>query len=106
MFLLPAMLGIFIFKLYTIFLGMYDSFFQYSFQNKRDFFVGIQNYVDAFQDPSFLNSLAVTLIFNVIVNPLQAVSYTHLQIRPSSRRASRSSGHAVMIIWQFPLCSV
>ncbi|MBU9726268.1 carbohydrate ABC transporter permease [Diplocloster modestus] len=73
MFLLPAMLGIFIFKLYPIFLGMYDSFFQYSFQNKRDFFVGIQNYVDAFQDPSFLNSLAVTLIFNVIVNPLQVV---------------------------------
>lgn len=71
LFLAPAMIGIFIFKVFPIFQGIYDSFFQYSFVNQDTYFSGFQNYIDALTDPIFLNSIKVTMIFNIIVNPLQ-----------------------------------
>ncbi|MEA5012741.1 MAG: sugar ABC transporter permease [Angelakisella sp.] len=72
-FLGPALLGIFVFKIYPLFMGLYDSFFQYSFLNKEYYFAGLSNYVEAFTDPVFINSLKVTGIFNLIVNPLQVL---------------------------------
>lgn len=73
LFLAPAMIGIFIFKIYPIMKGVYDSFFQFSFLSKGTFFTGIQNYTEALSDPVFLNSAKVTLTFNAIVIPLQVV---------------------------------
>ncbi len=70
-FLLPAMALIIIFKIYPIFLGVYESFFTYSFVGKNTVFAGIQNYITVFTDSTVLNSIKVTLIFNVIVNPVQ-----------------------------------
>lgn len=73
LFLAPAMLGILVFKLYPLFRGFVDSLFQYSFMNKATYFAGVANYVEALADPVFRNSIKVTLLFNVIVNPLQVV---------------------------------
>ena len=71
LFLAPAMLGILIFKLYPLLKVLVSSFFQFSFASKAEYFAGIQNYVEAFTDPVFQNSIKVTLVFNLIVNPLQ-----------------------------------
>lgn len=70
-FLVPAMGLLIIFKIYPILLGIYESFFTYSFAAKNTVFAGIENYLTIFTDSSILNSLKVTLIFNVIVNPIQ-----------------------------------
>lgn len=72
-FLVPAMALLIIFKIYPIFLSFYDSLFSYSFVNKQTLFSGLENYIQIFQDASFQNSLKVTLLFNVVVNPIQVV---------------------------------
>ena len=72
-FLVPAMALLIIFKVYPIFLSFYDSLFSYSFVNKQTLFSGLENYIQIFQDASFQNSLKVTLLFNVVVNPIQVV---------------------------------
>ncbi len=72
-FLVPAMALLIIFKIYPIFLSFYDSLFSYSFANKQTLFSGLENYIQIFQDASFQNSLKVTLLFNVVVNPIQVV---------------------------------
>lgn len=72
-FLVPAMALLIIFKVYPIFLSFYDSLFSYSFVNKQTLFSGLENYLQVLQDPSFQNSLKVTLLFNVVVNPIQVV---------------------------------
>ena len=72
-FLVPAMALLIIFKIYPIFLSFYDSLFSYSFANEQTLFSGLENYIQIFQDASFQNSLKVTLLFNVVVNPIQVV---------------------------------
>lgn len=72
-FLVPAMALLIIFKVYPIFLSFYDSLFSYSFVNKQTLFSGLENYLQVLQDASFQNSLKVTLLFNVVVNPIQVV---------------------------------
>lgn len=72
-FLFPAMFLLIAFKIYPILLGAYESFFTYSFVSKESVFAGLQNYINIFTDSTVLNSLKVTLIFNVIVNPVQLI---------------------------------
>ena len=73
LFLIPAMSLLLAFKIYPLLLGLYDSLFSYSFVNKETVFVGLENYAALFRDESFLNSLRITGIFNLIVNPVQIV---------------------------------
>ena len=71
LFLFPAVAGLLVFKVYPLCSGLFDSFFKYSFLKKTSRFVGLDNYAALFSDPVFLNSLKVTVIFNLITNPLQ-----------------------------------
>lgn len=73
LFLLPALTGLFLFKLYPIGNGILQSLYTTSFLTGGQSFVGLQNYITLFQDPVFWNSLKVTLLFNIIINPLQVV---------------------------------
>jgi len=70
-FLLPALVGLFVFKIYPIFHACYRSLYTYSFSKGADVFVGLDNFVQLFSDPSFINSLKVTFKFNAIINPIQ-----------------------------------
>ena len=72
-FLFPAMSLLLVFKIYPILQGIYNSLFTYSFVNKETVFAGFSNYSEVLQDKSFLNSLLVTVKFNLIVNPFQIV---------------------------------
>lgn len=73
LFLLPAMAGLALFKFYPLLNGLTASFFVDSFASHTKAFVGLRNYLEVLASPVFLNSLRVTLLFNLIVNPLQIV---------------------------------
>ena len=73
MFLIPALLGLFLFKFYPILLAAKESLFTDSFISGTRKFVGLANYKLLFGDETFLNALKVTLWFNILVNPLQVI---------------------------------
>ena len=62
LYLVPAFFMLFVFIYYSVITG-----FGYSFSKFRDFapagFVGLQNYVDAFNNDDFINSIRSTLIW-------------------------------------------
>ena len=71
LFLAPAMLLLFIFKIYPIIISFAGSFFAESFLRGETYFAGLDNYTALFTDPTFYKTLKVTLIFNLITTPLQ-----------------------------------
>lgn len=71
LFLLPAILGILIFKLYPIFDGLIESLYAPTFLAGQKNFVGLGNYASIFTDPVFWNSVKVTLFLNLFINPIQ-----------------------------------
>ena len=71
LFLAPAMLLLFIFKIYPIIISFAGSFFAESFLRGEKYFAGLDNYISLFTDPTFHKTLKVTLVFNLITTPLQ-----------------------------------
>ena len=73
LFLLPSLLGLFLFRFYPIILNFYGSVYRtsYSSQGEMSIFAGLSNYIDLYYDPVFWNSLKVTFILNLFINPIQ-----------------------------------
>ena len=73
LFLAPALLGTILFKLYPIFLGFWESLIYTSFGGgiEKRTFVWFENYQYLFDDPLFWQSVKITSILTVIINPLQ-----------------------------------
>lgn len=72
LFLAPAILGLLIFKVYPLLLSATESLYQVSFFGQQaKYFVGLENYRDVFADPTFWQSLKVTLKFNFLIIPIQ-----------------------------------
>ena len=73
LFLAPALLLIIIFKLYPIFIGFWESLIYTSFGggSENRAFVWLENYQYLFDDPIFWQSLKITAILTVIINPFQ-----------------------------------
>jgi len=72
LFLLPAILLLGVFNLYPAVATIAESFFGNSLNlaaGKQ--FVGFKNFVRVLSDPVFLTSLNVTMIFTLVINPLQ-----------------------------------
>ncbi|MET3900065.1 multiple sugar transport system permease protein [Devosia sp. UYZn731] len=67
--LVPALIGLVVFRLYPIALAVNDSFFNVLRGNSV--FVGFENYVALLTNSAFWNSLKVTLWFNLLINPIQ-----------------------------------
>jgi len=70
--LLPSLLLLAIFKVYPILYSVAGSFFSRG-PGGVSRFSGIKNFLLLAQDPSFLNSVWITLRFNLITVPLQVV---------------------------------
>lgn len=70
-FLLPALVLLFAFRLAPALVGLSDSLFAAKVGAPTKDFVGLANYARLAGDPGFQQSLKVTLLFNVVVNPLQ-----------------------------------
>ncbi len=74
LFLAPALLLLLVWRYFPIVWGLRESFYTnaLSFSGGREF-VGLDNFRWLLDDPTFWKSLEVTMIFNVIVNPLQTI---------------------------------
>lgn len=72
-FLIPAFAGLVVFQLVPIIFGLGRSLFGVNFASGSGQlgFVGLENFRDIFTDSVFWNALRVTLLFNLIINPLQ-----------------------------------
>jgi len=72
LFIVPAFVGLLIFRIGPIVFSFVGSLYQVSFAHGgKALFVGVQNYLDAVSDPVFWKSVSVTLIFNALINPIQ-----------------------------------
>lgn len=85
-FLLPAIAGLLIFRLLPTVYAVGRSLFATSFGlNATTVFVGLDNYTTLFADPTFWRSVGVTILFNVIINPLQTAAALLLALLVSMR---------------------
>jgi ABC-type sugar transport system permease subunit len=71
-FLLPSLLGFTLFVLLPIVAAVGFSFTNYSGGMTLNF-IGLRNYIMAFQSSDFLNSLLITFKFSIITVPLQLI---------------------------------
>ncbi|MCZ0734146.1 carbohydrate ABC transporter permease [Phreatobacter sp. AB_2022a] len=69
-FLAPALLGLALFRFTPIGIAMAGSLFGETIRGDT-VFQGFKNYRELIDDPTFWGALSITLIFNLIVNPLQ-----------------------------------
>ncbi len=86
LFLLPAMLLLVLWRIVPLVAGLRESFYG----NALDLtsgrqWVGLDNFRYIFQDPTFWKALRVTLLFNLIVNPLQVVLAVLLALLANQR---------------------
>lgn len=72
LFLAPALAGLALFRLAPIAVAVGGSSTGTSLLGELRF-VGLDNFADLVSDPDFWSSLRVTLVFNLIINPLQLV---------------------------------
>jgi multiple sugar transport system permease protein len=70
-FLLPAILAAVLLRLWPTARGVWDSLRSTPLGVEPTHWVGLEQFRTIFSDPAFLNSLKVTLLFGIIVNPLQ-----------------------------------
>ncbi len=73
LFVAPALLGLALFKLYPIGVGLAASLFDYEAISGRKAWIGLGNYRELFADPLFWRACWNTFLFNAVVTPLQVV---------------------------------
>lgn len=73
LFLLPAVALLLIFNLYPTLATLNESVHANSLISGGRIFVGLENFERIFKDPVFWKSVEVTLIFSILVNPIQII---------------------------------
>jgi multiple sugar transport system permease protein len=71
LFLAPAMVGLGLFKLYPIMEGLHLSFYDVRPIARTQEFIGLANFAELVRDPVILKATLNTLLFNLLVTPLQ-----------------------------------
>ena len=70
-FLAPATLAALLLRVWPTLRAFWDSLHSTPIGVNAPTWVGLQQYASLFSDPRFLNSLKITLLFGIIINPLQ-----------------------------------
>lgn len=70
-FLVPILLGIIIFRFWPMIKAFYMSLYEYNLLGEKSSFVGLQNFLELFQDSTFLNSLKVSFLYGIMRIPVQ-----------------------------------
>jgi multiple sugar transport system permease protein len=84
LFLAPALLGLLVFRLAPIAIAAIGALYHESLEGDQTF-VGVANFASLFEDTGFWHSLRTTILFNIIINPLQiaiAFAMALLLLRP------------------------
>jgi len=71
LFLLPAIIGLLVFEVLPFFMAIWESITPASQLTGDRHFAGLAVYRVLFSDPDFIHSILVTLLWAVIVNPIQ-----------------------------------
>ncbi len=72
MFLLPGLIFFIVFQLYPLFQGIQMSFFNCSIMpTKPSIFIGLANYIRAFNDPIFITAIQNTVSYTLVTVPAQ-----------------------------------
>jgi len=71
LFIAPAMVGLGLFKLYPILEGLRLSFYEVRPIARSQIFIGLANFAELVQDPVILRATGNTLLFNLVVTPVQ-----------------------------------
>jgi multiple sugar transport system permease protein len=69
-FLAPALAGLILFRFAPIVIAVVGSVFGNTIRGDT-FFVGMKNYAELLDDPAFWSTIKTTLVFNLMINPLQ-----------------------------------
>lgn len=96
LFLLPALIALLLLRLAPAGVALVDSLSRTTLLGGTSF-VGLGNYVELFANADFQNSLAVTLLFAVVINPLQIAAAFLLAVL-FTRRAVGSKFWRSMVI--------
>ncbi|WP_136055630.1 sugar ABC transporter permease [Microbacterium sp. K24] len=96
LFLLPALVALLLLRLAPAAVALVDSLSRSTLLGGTSF-VGLGNYIELFTNADFQNSLAVTLLFAVVINPLQIVAAFLLAVL-FTRRAVGSKFWRSMVI--------
>jgi multiple sugar transport system permease protein len=70
-FLAPAVAAAVLLRIYPLVRAVSDSLHSTPLGLQPAHWVGLQQYRNLFEDPTFRNALKITLIFGVVINPLQ-----------------------------------
>lgn len=98
LFLLPALAGLLTFRIYPVLNAAWASLFQASFQSPAPVFAGLANYRALLADPVFWQSLRVTLLFNVLVDPLIIAGAFGLAVLLNQRLKGRALFRAIQFV--------
>ncbi|GAA5207757.1 carbohydrate ABC transporter permease [Streptomyces thinghirensis] len=79
-FLAPAVLALVVLRLLPAGMAVVDSLHHHSLTDGVTRFVGLDNYGDLFHDPQFRDSILVTLVFSLVINPLQVAAALALAV--------------------------
>jgi len=80
LFLGPALVALLALRLVPAASAVRDSLYKYSLVTGTERFVGLDSYASLFANPDFQNALRVTLLFALIINPLQVAAATVLAV--------------------------
>lgn len=78
--LAPALLVLILFRVVPMLEALSQSFQHTSLDTGKTTFDGLANYVYLFTDPNFYSTLGVTLVFNLILNPVIVILSTALAL--------------------------
>ena len=73
-FLAPAVLALVVMRILPAAQALIESLFKTNVFSGEKTFVGVDNYVSLFENPDFQNTIAVTILFAFLVNPIQVFS--------------------------------
>ncbi|WP_431246570.1 carbohydrate ABC transporter permease [Leifsonia xyli] len=97
-FLAPALLALVVLRLVPAIDALWESFFHKSLLQGGSVFVGLGNYAELFSSRDFLGSLGVTLLFTVVVNPLQVGVALVLAVLYTKRSAGSRLWRSLVIL--------
>ena len=97
-FLVPALLILLVFRYAPIALGIQVSFWNYSLLGGYGSYAGLDNYLQAFKDPTFWNALKVTAIYTLLKVPAQLVLGMGLALLLQGESSVRQAMRAVIFV--------
>ena len=83
--LLPALTLLLVFYVLPALAGFGEALYTHNLSRTKRAFVGLANFARVFNDPTFWKSLRVTMVFSLVVNPLQTALALALAVLANQR---------------------